>query len=113
MHQIELKKDEDNEQSSTNNSNNILCSNPSSKLSQVMNEFYEIENYENIDEIEMSDYKQFPWFIAGMLTSIENPLIRRIAPLSLFHIRFYCEAYMKALYLEYKTEKRHRINHIK
>jgi hypothetical protein len=72
-----------------------------------------LENYKNIDEIELPDYKQFPWFIAGMLTSIENPLIRRIAPLSLFHIRFYCEAYIKTLYLEYKTEKRHRINHIK
>jgi len=59
----------------------------------------------NIEELEMPADIDFPWFVAGMLTSINNPLAKRLAPLSLFHIQFYCEAYMKTLYLQYKLIK--------
>lgn len=59
----------------------------------------------NIEEIEMPGDINFPWFIAGMLTSINNPIANRLAPSSLFHLQFYCEAYMKTLYLEYKLER--------
>jgi len=60
---------------------------------------------ENIEELEMPIDTDFPWFIAGILTAIENPFARWLAPFSLFHIQFYCEAYMKTLFLEYKVER--------
>lgn len=59
----------------------------------------------NIEELEMPADINFPWFVAGMLTSINNPLAKRLASSSLFHIQFYCEAYMKTLFLEYKVER--------
>ncbi len=61
-----------------------------------------LDETENIEELEMPDDINFPWFIAGMLTSINNPLARVLASSSLFYIQFYCEAYMKTLYFEYK-----------
>lgn len=63
------------------------------------------ENY-NSDELEMPFETDFPWFIAGMLTSVGNMFAIKLAHLSIFHIKFYCEAYMKTLFLEYKIEKR-------
>jgi len=60
---------------------------------------------ENIDELQMPDDINFPWFIAGMLTSINNPIASLLAPSPLFHLQFYCEAYMKTLFLEYKAER--------
>lgn len=63
----------------------------------------------NIEELEMPADINFPWFVAGMLTSINNPLAKRLAPSPLFHIQFYCEAYMKTLFLEYKILKDNRI----
>ncbi len=65
----------------------------------------------NIEELEMPENTDFPWFIAGMLTSINNPLANWLAPSSLFHIQFYCEAYMKTLFLEYKILKDNLIPH--
>jgi len=56
----------------------------------------------NIEKLEIPLDTDFPWFIAGMLTSINNPIATWLAPSSLFHIQFYCEAYMKTLFLEYK-----------
>lgn len=64
---------------------------------------------ENIEELEMPADTNFPWFIAGMLTSINNPIARWMAPMPLFHIQFYCEAYMKTLFLEYKILKNNLI----
>lgn len=58
-----------------------------------------------IEELEMPSDNNFPWFIAGMLTSINNPIATWLAPSSFFHLKFYCEAYMKALYLEYRVER--------
>jgi hypothetical protein len=52
---------------------------------------------------------KFPWFIAGMLTSINNPIAMWLASSPLFHIQFYCEAYMKTLFLEYKILKNNLI----
>jgi hypothetical protein len=57
-----------------------------------------------IEQLEMPADTKFPWFIAGMLTSVKSPFANSLAPKSLFHIQFFCEAYMKALYLEYKIE---------
>ena len=59
----------------------------------------------SIENLEMPANTDFPWFIAGMLTSVNNPVTRALAPLPLFHIEFYCEAYMKTLFFEYLTEK--------
>lgn len=60
---------------------------------------------ENVEELEMPTNINFPWFIAGMLTSVNNSIANWLAPLSLFHIQFYCEAYMKTLFFEYKILK--------
>jgi len=57
----------------------------------------------HIEELQMPADISFPWFIAGMLTSVENGFIRMFAPLPLFHIQFYCEAYMKTLFIEYRV----------
>jgi len=59
----------------------------------------------SIQKLEMPVNTDFPWFIAGMLTSVNNPLVRKLAPLPLFHIQFYCEAYMKTLFVEYQVER--------
>lgn len=59
----------------------------------------------SVQKLEMPSNTDFPWFIAGMLTSVNNPLARKLAPLALFHIQFSCEAYMKTLFFEYQTEK--------
>lgn len=65
----------------------------------------------NIEELEMPVNTNFPWFIAGMLTSINNPLANVLASSPLFHIQFYCEAYMKTLFLEYKVLKNSLVPH--
>jgi hypothetical protein len=59
----------------------------------------------NMEELEMPTSINYPWFIAGMLTSINNPIAKWLAPSPLFHIQFYCEAYMKTLFFEYKILK--------
>ncbi|HTB30686.1 MAG TPA: hypothetical protein VK808_01595 [Bacteroidia bacterium] len=60
---------------------------------------------DNIDQLEMPADNSFPWFIAGMLTSMDNQVAKWLAPLPIFHIQFFCAAYMKTLFLEYKMEK--------
>lgn len=60
---------------------------------------------EKIEELEMPIDINYPWFVAGLLTSINNPIANCLAPSSLFHIKFYCEAYMKTLFFEYKILK--------
>jgi hypothetical protein len=59
----------------------------------------------NIEGLEIPSDTKFPWFIAGMLTSISNPIAIMLSPSPLFHIQFSCEAYMKTLFLEYKILK--------
>ena len=61
------------------------------------------------ENLEMPVNTDFPWFVAGMLTSVNNPLAKRLAPSPLFHLQFYCEAYMKTLFLEYKVLKNNTI----
>jgi hypothetical protein len=63
-----------------------------------------------IEDLEMPADIRFSWFIAGMLTSINNPFAKVFASSPLFHIQFYCEAYMKTLFLEYKILRDNR-NH--
>jgi hypothetical protein len=65
----------------------------------------------NIEELDTPLDTKLPWFIAGILTSIENPIANWLAPFPLFHIQFYCEAYMKTLFLEYKILKDRVITH--
>ena len=55
------------------------------------------------------NFKDFYFFIAGMLTAFENPLIYwKLAPQKITHLRWTCEAYNWALVAEYmalqKTE---------
>ena len=59
----------------------------------------------DLEDLIMPEDIDFPWFIAGMLTSINNSIAKGLAPLSFFHIQFYCDAYMKTLFLEYKILK--------
>lgn len=48
------------------------------------------------------NFKDFYFFIAGMLTAFENPLIYwKLAPLKITHLRWTCEAYNWALVAEY------------
>ncbi len=42
------------------------------------------------------------WFTAGMLSAFGNSFIQKLAPMSLFHYRFYCPAFNLAIFLEYK-----------
>jgi hypothetical protein len=58
-----------------------------------------------MEELEMPDDFSFSWFIAGIITSVDNSLAGILSPLPLFHFHFYCEAYIKTLYLEYIMEK--------
>lgn len=47
------------------------------------------------------------WFRAGMMSTWENPLSHRLAPLPLFHLTFDCEAFALALKAEYFLLQRH------
>ncbi len=58
---------------------------------------------DNIEELTLPSDRNYSWFIAGMLTSVENPIATWLASKPIFHIQFYCDAYMKALFLEYYT----------
>lgn len=58
-----------------------------------------------VEELEMPVSFNFPWFVAGMLTSVGNALANKLAQYSFFHMQFYCEAYMKTLFVEYLAEK--------
>jgi len=46
------------------------------------------------------------WFTAGFLSTSCNPIIKKIAPMPLFHYRFYCPAFALALLIENITLKK-------
>ena len=47
------------------------------------------------------DFEGFNFFIAGLLTAYEHPLLRRLADRPLVHMRWQCEAHCWALVAEY------------
>ena len=56
-----------------------------------------VENYTE------KDFKGFYFFIAGLLTAYENPLLYRMAPNPLFHMYWTCEAHCWTLLAEYEV----------
>lgn len=55
------------------------------------------------EPIEASDFEGFYFFIAGLLTAYQHPMLYKMASLPLFHIRWECEAHCWALLAEYET----------
>lgn len=56
-----------------------------------------VENY-NVE-----DFKGFYFFIAGLLTAYENPVLYRLSVSPLFHMHWICEAHCWVLLFEYET----------
>ncbi|WP_221393938.1 hypothetical protein [Dyadobacter sp. NIV53] len=49
------------------------------------------------------EFKGFYFFIAGLLTAYENPMLYRFSNLPLFHMHWICEAHCWTLLAEYET----------
>ena len=56
-----------------------------------------VENYTD------KDFERFFFFIAGLLTAYENPILYRLAPNPLFHMHWTCEAHCWTLLAEYEV----------
>jgi hypothetical protein len=56
-----------------------------------------VENYN------AGDFKGFYFFIAGLLTAYENPLLYRLSVSPFFHMHWICEAHCWVLLFEYET----------
>lgn len=56
-----------------------------------------------IEKIKALDFKGFYFFIAGLLTAYENPVLYRLSALPLWHMRWECEAHCWALLAEYES----------
>jgi hypothetical protein len=56
-----------------------------------------VENYGS------ADFKGFYFFIAGLLTAYENPILYRLSVIPLFHMHWVCEAHCWVLLFEYET----------
>jgi hypothetical protein len=56
-----------------------------------------VENYSE------QNFEGFYFFIAGLLTAYEHPLLYRLAPWKLFHMHWTCEAHCWALLAEYES----------
>jgi len=63
----------------------------------------------SVKKMDKPSDKRFSWFIADMLTTVENNIISKLASKPLFHLQYYCGAYMKALYLEYLVERNKKV----
>ncbi len=61
---------------------------------------YDFET-ESIEDISAADFEDFYFFIAGLLTAYQNPILYRMARWPLFHIRWQCEAHCWTLIAEY------------
>ena len=59
---------------------------------------------EHIDteKIQKTDFKKFYFFIAGLLTAYENPILYKISRSKLFHMHWQCEAHCWTLIAEYE-----------
>ncbi len=51
-------------------------------------------------KVDMPKSFRFNWFTAGMLSVYGNPILQKMAPNSLFHFKFNCEAFNLTLVLE-------------
>jgi hypothetical protein len=56
-----------------------------------------------VEHFSKDDFKGFYFFIAGLLTAYENPLLYRIAVSPLFHMHWLCEAHCWTLLAEYEV----------
>jgi hypothetical protein len=56
---------------------------------------------EPVEDITTSDFEGFYFFIAGLLTAYQQPMLYRMARWPLFHIRWQCEAHCWTLIAEY------------
>ncbi|MPR33315.1 hypothetical protein [Salmonirosea aquatica] len=65
-----------------------------------------VENYTE------KDFRGFFFFIAGLLTAYENPLLYRLAPNPLFHMYWTCEAHCWTLLAEYEVLERESVARI-
>lgn len=57
----------------------------------------------DISNLTKQDFEGFYFFIAGLLTAYENPILYRIASSKLFHIYWVCEAHCWVLLAEYEV----------
>jgi hypothetical protein len=56
-----------------------------------------------VEEFTKEDFKDFHFFIAGLLTAYENPLLYRLSNNPLVHMQWICEAHCWVLLFEYQT----------
>jgi hypothetical protein len=59
----------------------------------------------NLEGIER-EFDTFSFFIAGMLSAYEQPLLRRLAPHPFWHIRWHCPDHCRVLLVEYLVSER-------
>ncbi|TAH10148.1 MAG: hypothetical protein EAZ14_08140 [Runella slithyformis] len=55
------------------------------------------------EPLSSGDFETFYFFIAGLLTAYENPILYKLARLPLWHIRWQCEAHCWMLLAEYEA----------
>ena len=56
-----------------------------------------------VENFTTADFKGFYFFIAGLLTAYETPLLYRLSDHPLFHMHWVCEAHCWTLLAEYET----------
>lgn len=63
-----------------------------------------------VEALEEQDFKGFYFFIAGLLTAYEHPVLYRLAPNKLFHMYWTCPAHCWVLLLEYEVLYREAVS---
>ncbi len=56
-----------------------------------------------LEDFTKKDFRGFHFFIAGLLTAYESPVLYKLAPNKLFHMNWRCEAHCWTLLLEYEA----------
>lgn len=56
-----------------------------------------------VESFSKEDFKGFYFFIAGLLTAYENPILYKFSNSGLFHMHWICEAHCWVLLFEYET----------
>ena len=56
-----------------------------------------------VESFNVQDFRGFYFFIAGLLTAYENPLLYKLAVSPLFHMHWLCEAHCWTLLAEYEV----------
>ncbi len=56
-----------------------------------------------VESFTKADFKGFYFFIAGLLTAYENPILYKFSNSGLFHMHWVCEAHCWLLLFEYET----------